>query len=70
MDATEQVTPIEGSVTLPPRTYLELLVPFHHFKEDKTTFYQYFRRPFVLFTFPNVVVVSFSTQKSFSFPLS
>lgn len=63
-DATEQVSAIDGSVTLPPRTYLEMLSPIHHFKEDKTTFYQYFRRPFVLFSFPNVVIVSFSYSLS------
>ncbi|RDW79869.1 hypothetical protein BP6252_04507 [Coleophoma cylindrospora] len=52
----QQVVPTEGLVTLPPRTYLGLLSPIHYYKEDSTTFYQYFRRPFVLFSFPNVVL--------------
>lgn len=60
VDATtqqESTVITEGSVSLPPRTYLQILIPVHYFKEDPTTFVQYFRRPFVLFSFPNVVLV-------------
>lgn len=40
------------------RTLAQRLKPFQYFKEDKTTYWQYFRRPFFLFTFPNIVLVS------------
>lgn len=55
---TRQVTVIEGAMDKPPRTYWEILSPIHRFPEDKTTWWQYFRRPFVLFFFPNIVLVS------------
>ncbi|KAI5297224.1 hypothetical protein KEM55_004996 [Ascosphaera atra] len=29
---------------------------FHRFEDDKTTWWQYFRRPFYLFAFPNIVL--------------
>lgn len=57
-----------GSYTMPeaysyPRTYLEILAPIHRFKEDKTTFIQYFCRPLILVLFPNVVLVSYYTYE-------
>ncbi|KAI1629195.1 putative MFS transporter [Exophiala viscosa] len=52
---TRQVTKTEGTMYKPPRTYWEILSPIHSFPEDKTTWWQYFRRPFVLFFFPNIV---------------
>jgi len=55
---TRQVTLTEGAMEKPPRTYWEVLSPIHRFPEDKTTWWQYFRRPFVLFFFPNIVCVS------------
>lgn len=67
VDVTTQQQPTyltEGSVSLPPRTYLQMLIPIHYFKEDPTTFMQYFRRPFVLFSFPNVVLVRLSSRLS------
>ena len=42
-----------------PRTITEKLRLWVYFPEDRTTYWQYFRRPFVLFTFPNVVIAGF-----------
>lgn len=55
---TRQVTLTEGDMDKPPRTYWEMLSPIQRFPEDKTTWWQYFRRPFALFFFPNIVLVS------------
>ncbi|OKL63069.1 hypothetical protein UA08_01279 [Talaromyces atroroseus] len=51
-----QVTTSEGVMDLLPRNYWHVLAPIHRFKQDKTTWWQYFRRPFYLFLFPNIVV--------------
>jgi hypothetical protein len=40
----------------PRRTYAQKLRLWVYFPEDKTTYFQYFRRPFALFLFPNVVI--------------
>lgn len=40
----------------PKRTYIQHLKPWVHFPQDKTTYWQYFRRPFVLFLFPNIII--------------
>ena len=40
------------------RTYLQKLRLWDYQPEDKTTYWQYFKRPFFLFAFPNVVLVS------------
>ncbi|THW08599.1 MFS general substrate transporter [Aureobasidium pullulans] len=40
----------------PRRTYVQKLKLWVYFPEDKTTYMQYFRRPFALFLFPNVVI--------------
>ncbi|KAI4724370.1 MFS general substrate transporter [Aureobasidium sp. EXF-10728] len=40
----------------PRRTYSQKLKLWVYFPEDKTTYFQYFRRPFSLFLFPNVVI--------------
>jgi hypothetical protein len=40
----------------PRRTYAQKLKLWVYFPEDKTTYFQYFRRPFALFLFPNVVI--------------
>lgn len=45
-----------GTITLPPRTYRQKLALIHSFPDDKTTWFQYFRRPFYLFLFPNIVL--------------
>jgi hypothetical protein len=42
----------------PKRSYRQKLRPWVHYPENKTTFMQYFRRPFFLWGFPNVVIVS------------
>jgi hypothetical protein len=53
-----QVSHRNGEVLEQPRTYIEMLSPIHRFKEDKTTFWQYFKRPFALLFFPNIILVS------------
>ncbi|KAJ9320373.1 hypothetical protein DTO027B5_558 [Paecilomyces variotii] len=46
----------EGEITAPPRKYLQRAALWHYFPDDKTTWFQYFRRPFYLFAFPNIVL--------------
>ncbi|KAK5263893.1 hypothetical protein LTR99_010906 [Exophiala xenobiotica] len=46
----------EWTSRFPKRTYVEKLKPWVFFPQDSTTFWQYFRRPFLLFTFPNIVI--------------
>lgn len=41
---------------VPPRTYLQKIAFWHTFPDDRTTWFQYFRRPFYLFAFPNIVL--------------
>ncbi|KAJ5768345.1 hypothetical protein N7533_000928 [Penicillium manginii] len=41
---------------IPPRTYRQKIALVHRFADDKTTWFQYFRRPFYLFAFPNIVL--------------
>ncbi|KAB5542553.1 major facilitator superfamily domain-containing protein [Coniochaeta sp. 2T2.1] len=43
----------------PARTYLQRLKPWTYEPRNKTTFMQYFRRPFFLWGFPNVVIAGF-----------
>ncbi|KAJ9143293.1 MFS general substrate transporter [Pleurostoma richardsiae] len=43
----------------PKRTYIQTLRPFVRYPQNKTGFWQYFRRPFFLWTFPNVVIAGF-----------
>lgn len=40
------------------RTMMQRLRLWSYQPEDKTTYWQYFMRPFFLFAFPNVVLVS------------
>ncbi|KAL2838965.1 major facilitator superfamily domain-containing protein [Aspergillus pseudoustus] len=49
----------QGVAGLLPRNYWHVLAPIHRFKEDKTSWWQYFRRPFLLFTFPNILIAGF-----------
>ncbi|RJE18032.1 MFS transporter, partial [Aspergillus sclerotialis] len=49
-------TSAAGEVDMPPRTYLQKVAPVHYFSDDQTTWFQYFRRPFYLFAFPNIVL--------------
>lgn len=39
-----------------PRTYRQKVALVHYFSDDETTWFQYFRRPFYLFAFPNIVL--------------
>ena len=41
---------------MPARTYRQKLALVHYFADDETTWAQYFRRPFFLFAFPNIVL--------------
>ena len=45
-----------GEISIPPRTYRQKIALVHYFHDDKTTWLQYFRRPFYLFLFPNIVL--------------
>jgi MFS family permease len=45
-----------GEVDIPPRTYRQKVALIHYLEDDQTTWYQYFRRPFFLFAFPNIVL--------------
>ncbi|KAL6237870.1 hypothetical protein BDW75DRAFT_248323 [Aspergillus navahoensis] len=51
-----QPTLSQGRTDLLPRNYLHVLAPIHRWKEDRTTWWQYFRRPFHLFAFPNIIM--------------
>ncbi|CEN62386.1 hypothetical protein ASPCAL09020 [Aspergillus calidoustus] len=53
---TREPTLAQGRTDLLPRNYLHVLSPIHRWKEDKTTWWQYFRRPFHLFAFPNIIM--------------
>lgn len=59
-DSPVSQTETEGNdnddLDLPPRTYLQKLALIHYFADDQTTWFQYFRRPFYLFAFPNIVL--------------
>jgi MFS family permease len=44
---------------IPPRTYLQKLKPWTYFPEDHTPFWDYVKRPFMLFTVPNIVIAGF-----------
>ena len=39
-----------------PRSYRQKIALVHYFDDDHTTWFQYFRRPFYLFAFPNIVL--------------
>ncbi|KAI5296698.1 hypothetical protein KEM56_005396, partial [Ascosphaera pollenicola] len=46
----------DAATDIPMRSYLHQCALVHRFKDDKTTWWQYFRRPFLLFAFPNIVL--------------
>lgn len=48
----------EAYPCLPKRTLLERLQPWSRCPEDRTTYWEYFKRPMFLFAFPNIVIVS------------
>ncbi|KAL4784730.1 major facilitator superfamily domain-containing protein [Aspergillus varians] len=56
VNLTRQATVGQGTTELLPRNYWHVLAPIHRYSEDRTTWWQYFRRPFHLFAFPNIVV--------------
>ena len=57
-ETTRQVQSSVSADQFPRRTYLKTLKPWTRYPQNKTTFWQYFRRPFFLWGFPNVVIVS------------
>lgn len=66
MDLRVASHPSEGQAPVdefPKRTYLQLLRPWTQYPQNKTGFWQYFRRPFFLWGFPNVVIVCCHTPK-------
>ncbi|KAK5112560.1 hypothetical protein LTR85_011252 [Meristemomyces frigidus] len=46
----------EAMPDLPKRTLVERLQPWTWCPEDRTTYWEYFRRPLFLFAFPNIVI--------------
>ncbi|KAI0123560.1 major facilitator superfamily domain-containing protein [Xylariales sp. AK1849] len=64
LDDKAQITPIAGRNrefidAFPKRTYLQLLKPWVYYAQNRTTYWQYFRRPFFLRGFPNIVIAGF-----------
>ncbi|KAG2417260.1 hypothetical protein HFD88_008479 [Aspergillus terreus] len=57
-ESTRSVSPSNGigEVDILPRTYRQKIALVHYFPDDQTTWFQYFRRPFFLFAFPNIVL--------------
>jgi hypothetical protein len=57
---TQMTTSSSGSSLdeFPKRTLLQRLKPWVYYRQDHTTYWNYFRRPFFLLTFPNVIIVS------------
>lgn len=51
-----EVTSNDIGEDITPRTYRQKLALVHYFSDDETTWFQYFRRPFYLFAFPNIVL--------------
>ncbi|KAH7062595.1 major facilitator superfamily domain-containing protein [Macrophomina phaseolina] len=49
----------ESFPDIPKRTAVQRLKLWTYYPQDATTWYQYFRRPFFLFAFPNVVIPGF-----------
>ncbi|KAI9733656.1 MAG: hypothetical protein M1834_003258 [Cirrosporium novae-zelandiae] len=48
-----------SSDKFPKRSYAELLKLWTYYPQNRTTFWQYFRRPFLLATFPNIIIAGF-----------
>lgn len=57
---TESPTSTVGNTTfseqIHSRTFWQKVALVHYFADDQTTWLQYFRRPFYLFAFPNIVL--------------
>lgn len=51
-----QRIPSNGQLVLPKRSFLKTLKPWEYNHGDHATWFQYFRRPFFLFTMPNIVI--------------
>jgi hypothetical protein len=52
------MTSVANNYNFPKRTLVERLQLWSFYPEDRTTYWQYFRRPFFLLSFPNVIIVS------------
>ena len=46
----------ERAAHFPKRSYAQKLKPWVYYPQDRTTYWQYFRRPFLLFAIPNIVI--------------
>lgn len=68
--------PVQTDVDVPPpeafpkRTYKQMLALWTFYPQDSTTYWQYFKRPFFLVKFPNIVIVSRSMPKKISIILT
>jgi MFS family permease len=53
---SETTSESELASYFPKRSYMQKLRLWVYYPQDQTTYWQYFRRPFLLFTFPNIVI--------------
>ncbi|KAA8647185.1 putative MFS transporter [Aspergillus tanneri] len=49
-------------IDIPPRTYRQKIDLVHYFKDGQTTRFQYFRRLFYVFVFPNIVLIGIQSS--------
>jgi MFS family permease len=69
LHTTSTTTDLDSGTRLPDfpeRTFTQRLRLWTYFPQDRTTYWQYFRRPFFLFTFPTVVLVSNPNASKFN----
>lgn len=59
IQATSSICSGQTTPSFPKRTYLQTLTLWTYQPEDPTTYWQYFRRPFLLFTFPTALIPGF-----------
>lgn len=52
------IASVSNHYGFPRRKLVERLRLWVYYPEDRTTYWQYFRRPFFLLSFPNVIIVS------------
>jgi hypothetical protein len=54
---TANTSNVANTYDFPKRTLVERWKLWSFYPEDHTTYWQYFRRPFFLLSFPNVIIV-------------
>jgi hypothetical protein len=59
LSAIESETNSDFPTAFPKRTYRQTLTLWVYQPQDRTTYWQYFRRPFILWTFPTAVIPGF-----------